>query len=66
MFYHTYTPTPHGPAQQLVWGHELRWAHPLGRRRLQRDTLETQQATPILRDLALDLAPKARFGHTLH
>lgn len=66
MFHHTYTPTPDGPPPQPVWSYELHWAHSLGRTRLQRDELETQQATPHLRDLSLDLAPEARFGKTLH
>jgi hypothetical protein len=66
MFHYTYTPTPDGPPPQPVWSYELQWAHSLGRAWLQRDELETQQATPVLRELSLALAPEARSGRTLH
>lgn len=66
MFYHTYTPTPDGPPPQPVWVHELWSSCSLGRTRLQLDKLQTQQATPYLRDLALALAPEARAGRTIH
>ena len=66
MFYHTGTPKRHARVQPPVLSYELRWAHSLGRTRVEREEFKVQQATPILRELALALAPEARAGKTLH
>lgn len=53
VLHHTRAPEELGPSRQLVWAHALRW----GRRAVRIHDLETREATPYLRDQAVQLIP---------